>query len=65
MGQLSEAPTGVGLRPKCWGVARSNVGAARWHRLVRDAARLAETRAGWPVVAFALLRLKRFLELIV
>jgi transposase len=62
---LPEAKKGFVLRPKRWGVERSNAWAARFRRLARDDAQLAETRAGLHCVAFAMLMLKRMVELIV
>jgi transposase len=63
--QLPEANKGFVWLPKRWGVERSNTWAARWRRLAREYARLAETLAGLHFVAFAMLRLKRFVELLV
>jgi hypothetical protein len=62
--KLSAAKHGIVWRPKCWVVARSNAWAACFRRLARDEAQLAETRKGWHFVAFALLRLKHFVELL-
>jgi hypothetical protein len=45
-------------------VERRNAWAARLRRLARDDACLAETLAGWHCVAFAILMLQRFVELI-
>jgi transposase len=45
-------------------VERSNAWAARFRRLARDYERLAETLAGLHFVAFAILMLKRFVELL-
>jgi transposase len=63
--KLSEAKKGFVLLPKRWVVERSNAWAARFRRLARDYERLAETLAGLHFVAFAILMLKRFVELIV
>jgi transposase len=63
--KLPEAKKGFVLLPKRWVVERSNAWAARFRRLARDYEQLAETLAGWHVVAFAILMLKRFVELIV
>src|SRR5262249_9206582 len=63
--KLPEAKQGCVLLPKRWVVDRSNAWAARFRRLARDYARWAETLAGLPLVAFAILMLKRFVELIV
>jgi hypothetical protein len=46
-------------------VERSNAWAARFRRLVWDDERLAETLAGLHFVVFAILMMKRFIELIV
>jgi hypothetical protein len=43
---------------------RRNVWAARFRRLTRDEAQLAETLAGLPCVVFAILMLECFVELI-
>jgi transposase len=63
--QRPEAKKGFVLLPKRWVVERSNAWAARLRRLARDDERLAETLAGLHFVAFAILMLKRFVELIV
>ena len=63
--KLPEAKKGFVLLPKRWVVEWSNAWAARFRRLARDYERLAETLAGWHFVAFAILMLKRFVELIV
>jgi transposase len=63
--KLLEAKKGFVLLPKRWVVERSNTWAARFRRLARDYERLAETLAGLHFVAFAILMLKRFVELIV
>ena len=63
--KLSEAKKGFVLLPKRWVVERSNAWAARFRRLARDYERLAETLAGLHFVPFAILMLKRFVELIV
>jgi hypothetical protein len=44
-------------------VERSNAWAARFRRLARDYEQLAETLAGLHFVAFAMLMLKRLIEL--
>jgi transposase len=62
--KLPEAKKGFVLLPKRWVVERSNAWAARFRRLARDYERLAETLAGLHFVAFAILMLKRFMELI-
>ena len=63
--KLPEAKKGFVLLPRRWVVERSNAWAARFRRLARDYERLAETLAGLHFVAFAILMLKRFVELIV
>ena len=63
--KLPEAKKGFVLLPKRWVVERSNAWAARFRRLARDYEQLAETLAGLHFVAFAILMLKRFVELIV
>jgi transposase len=62
--KLPEAKKGFVLLPKRWVVERSNAWTARFHRLARDDEQLTETLAGLHYVAFAILRLKRFVELI-
>jgi transposase len=62
--QLPEAKKGCVLLPRRWVVERSNAWAARFRRLARDDARLAETLAGWHFVAFAILMRKRFVMLL-
>jgi transposase len=62
--KLSEAKKGFVLLPKRWMVERSYAWAARFRRLARDDERLADTRAGLHCVAFAILMLKRLVELI-
>ena len=63
--KLPEAKQGFVLLPKRWGVERSHAWAARFRRLARDYEQLAETLAGLHFVAFAILMLKRIVELIV
>ena len=60
-----EAKKGFVLLPKRWVVERSNAWVARFRRLARDYEQLAETLAGWHFVAFAILMLKRLVELMV
>jgi transposase len=62
--KLSEAKNGFVLLPKRWVVERSNAWAGRFRRLARDYEQLAETLKGLHFVAFAILMLKRFVELI-
>jgi len=63
--KLPEAKKGFVLLPKRWVVGRSNAWAARFRRLAWDYEQLAETLASVHFVAFAILMLKRFVELIV
>jgi transposase len=63
--KLSEAKRGCVLLPKRWVIERSNAWAARFRRLARDDEQWTETLVGLHVVAFAILLLKRFMELIV
>jgi transposase len=63
--KLSEAKKGFVLLPMRWVVERSNTWAAHFRCLARDYEQLAETLAGLYFVAFAILILKRFVELIV
>ena len=62
--KLPEATRGFVWLPKRWVVERRNAWAARFRRLTREDEQVAETRAGLHCVAFALLMLKRFVELI-
>jgi transposase len=57
--KLSEAEQGFVLLPKRWVVERRNALAARFRRLARDDAQLAEPLAGLHFVTFAILMLKR------
>src|SRR6185369_871021 len=61
--KLSEAKKGFVLLPRRWVVERSFGWAARFRRLARDYERLPETLAGLHFLAFAILMLKRFVEL--
>ena len=63
--KLSEAKNGFVLLPKRWVVERSFAWTGRFRRLARDYEQLAETLAGLHFVAFAIVMLKRFVELIV
>ena len=63
--KLPEAKKGFVLLPRRWVVERSFAWAARFRRLARDYERLPETLAGLHFLAFAILMLKRFVELIV
>ena len=57
--KLPEAKKGFVLLPKRWIVERSFAWATRFRRLVRDYERYATTLAGWHLVAFICLMLKR------
>jgi transposase len=61
--KLPETKKGFVLLPRRWVVERSFAWAARFRRLARDYERLPETLAGLHFLAFALLLLKRFVEL--
>jgi len=61
--KLNEAKKGFVLLPRRWVVERSFGWAARFRRLARDYERLPETLAGLHFLAFAVLMLKRFVEL--
>jgi transposase len=61
--KLPEAKKGFVLLPRRWVVERSFGWAARFRRLARDYERLPETLAGLHFLAFAILMLKRFAEL--
>jgi len=63
--KLPKAKKGFVLLPKQWVGERSNAWAARFRRLARDYEQLAEILAGLHFVAFAILMLKRFVELMV
>lgn len=60
--KLPAAKRGFVLLPRRWVVERSIGWAARFRRLVRDYERLPETLAGLHYLAFAILMLKRFVE---
>lgn len=62
--KLPEGKKGFVLLPRRWVVERSFAWAARFRRLARDYERLPETLAGLHFLAFAILMLKRFVELI-
>jgi transposase len=62
--KLSETKKGFVLLPRRWVVERSFAWAARFRRLARDYERLPETLAGLHFLAFAILMLKRFVQLI-
>lgn len=61
--KLSEAKKGFVLLPRRWVVERSFGWAARFRGLARDYERLPETLAGLHFLAFAILMLKRFIEI--
>ena len=63
--KLSEAKKGFVLLPKRWVVERSFAWMTRCRRLVKDYERYAETLAGFHVVAFACLMLKRAAEIMI
>jgi len=60
--KLAEAKKGFVLLPRRWVVERSFGWAARFRRLARDYERLPETLAGLHFLAFAILMLKRFVD---
>jgi transposase len=62
--KLPEAKRGFVLLPRRWVVERSFAWAARFRRLARDYERLPETLAGLHFLAFALLMLKRVVEVV-
>lgn len=62
--KLAEAKKGFVLLPRRWVVERSFGWAARFRRLARDYERLPETLAGLHFLAFAILMLKRFIEVV-
>jgi len=61
--KLAEAKRGFVLLPRRWVVERSFGWAARFRRLARDYERLPETLGGLHFLAFAILMLKRFVEI--
>jgi transposase len=63
--KLPEARKGFVLLPRRWVVERSFAWTGRFRRLARDYEQLANTLASMHVVAFAMLLLKRYVELIV
>lgn len=62
--KLPEAKKGFVLLPRRWVVERSFGWAARFRRLARDYERLPEKLAGLHFLAFAVLMLKRFVDVI-
>ena len=64
--EVVERPAGTRgfvLLPRRWVVERSFAWLARFRRLARDYERLPETLVGWHFVAFAILMLKRVVQL--
>jgi transposase len=61
--KLPEAKKGFILLPRRWVVERSFAWAARFRRLARDYERLPETLAGLTFLAFAILMLKNFVQM--
>jgi transposase len=62
--KLPEAKRGFVLLPRRWVVERSFAWAARFRRLARDYERLPETLAGLHFLAFAILMLRRLVEVL-
>lgn len=62
--KLPEARRGFVLLPRRWVVERSFAWAARFRRLARDYERLPETVAGLHFLAFAILMLKRLVDVL-
>jgi transposase len=63
--KLPEAKKGFVLLPRRWVIERSFGRVARFRRLARDYERLPATLAGFHFLAFVILLLKRFVELMV
>jgi len=61
--KLPEAKKGFVLLPRRWVIERSFAWVARFRRLARDYERLPETLAGLHFLAFAILMLRRFVDL--
>jgi transposase len=62
--KLPDAKKGFVLLPRRWVVERHFAWLTRFRRLARDYERLPETLAGLHFLAFAILLLKRFVELL-
>jgi transposase len=62
--KLPQAKKGFVLLPKRWVVERSFAWKSRFRRLVRDYEQLSEMLAGLHFVAFAILMLRRFVEVV-
>ena len=62
--KLPEAKRGFVLLPRRWVVERSFAWATRFRRLARDYERLPETLAGLTFLAFAILMLKNFVQVL-
>ena len=62
--KLAEAKKGFVLLPRRWVVERNFGWAARFRRLARDYERLPETLAGLHFLAFAMLMLRRVIEIL-
>ena len=63
--KLAEAKKGFGLLPRRWVIERRFAWTARFRRLARDYERLPETLRGFHFLVFAILRLTRFVTLMV
>lgn len=61
--KLPQARQGFVLLPRRWVVERSFGWMSRFRRLVRDYERLAETLAGFHLIAFVMLMVKQFVEI--
>ncbi|MDV2997143.1 MAG: IS5 family transposase ISAzo23 [Chroococcidiopsis sp. SAG 2025] len=62
--KLPEAKKGFVLLPRRWVVERSFAWTGRFRRLTRDYERLAQTLVGFHFVAFAVIMLRRFVDLV-
>lgn len=62
--KLPQGKSGFVLLPRRWVVERSFAWMARFRRLARDYERLPQTLAGLHLLAFAVLMLKRFVQLV-